>query len=171
VRAWYLPVRLAATVMAVAAATGCMRVGGDGLTPGPPHSARQHGGAEPDGGSAVTGGGIPGHQGGHDTAGTPAGRDGSAAASVSPSASGTPEPSSKASSEEGKDRHKRDKPQIPDPAMSQPTPTRTEEQPPPTREPESPAPEPSTAEPSSSAHQQGTRLAEREPAPRVGGAA
>ena len=60
-RALYVPVRLAATVMAVAAAAGCMSVGDDGDRPAPSHSAGQRGGEAPDGGSAVSGGGAGFH--------------------------------------------------------------------------------------------------------------
>ncbi|MCK1823846.1 hypothetical protein MTQ10_30815, partial [Streptomyces sp. XM83C] len=56
-RPLYVPVRLAATVMAVAAAAGCMSVGDDDTGGSrPSHSADQRGGAEPDGGSADAGG-------------------------------------------------------------------------------------------------------------------
>ncbi|EPJ34557.1 hypothetical protein STAFG_8369 [Streptomyces afghaniensis 772] len=56
----YVPVRLAATVVAVAAAAGCMSVGDDGAggSAKPSHSAGRHGGEAPDGGSAVSGGGA-----------------------------------------------------------------------------------------------------------------
>ena len=59
-RPLYVPVRLAATVMAVAAAAGCMSVGDDGAAGArkPSHSAGQRGGEAPDGGPAVSGGGA-----------------------------------------------------------------------------------------------------------------
>ncbi|PNG16385.1 hypothetical protein C1J00_42195, partial [Streptomyces cahuitamycinicus] len=58
-RPLYVPVRLAATVVAVAAAAGCMSVGDDaGGSVKPSHSAGQRGGEAPDGGPAVSGGGA-----------------------------------------------------------------------------------------------------------------
>ncbi|MDX2780399.1 hypothetical protein PV379_24205, partial [Streptomyces caniscabiei] len=61
-RALNVSVRLAATVLAVAAAGGCMSVGDDGRKPGPSPSVGQRGGERPDGGTAMTGGGGPGYQ-------------------------------------------------------------------------------------------------------------
>lgn len=57
-RPLYVPVRLAAAVMAVAATAGCMSVGEDGReSAGPSHSAPDRGGAAaPDGGAAAQGG-------------------------------------------------------------------------------------------------------------------
>ncbi len=57
-RPLYVPVRLAATVVAAAAATGCMSVGDDAPGGGarPSHSAGERGGGAPDGGPAATGG-------------------------------------------------------------------------------------------------------------------
>lgn len=57
-RPLYVPVRLAATALAVAAAAGCMSVGDDESGGGarPSHSAGERGGAVPDGGPAVSGG-------------------------------------------------------------------------------------------------------------------
>ncbi|MDX3028619.1 hypothetical protein [Streptomyces scabiei] len=111
-RALNVSVRLAATVMAVAAAAGCMSVGDEARTPGPSPTAGQRGGEKPDGGTAVT------------------------------DAEGEPSP-----------------PPVVEP---EPEPTRPAESP-------SPPPEPS-AEPSSSAHEQGAQLMEREPAPQAGDA-
>ena len=71
-RPLYVPVRLAATVVAVAAAAGCMSVGDDtGGSVKPSHSAGQRGGEAPDGGSAVPGGGA-----GFGAAGAGGGRSG-----------------------------------------------------------------------------------------------
>ncbi len=57
-RRLYVPVRLAATALAVAAAAGCMSVGdgASGGDAGPSRSAGEQGGKEPDGGSHVPGG-------------------------------------------------------------------------------------------------------------------
>ena len=57
-RPLYVPVRLAATALAVAAAAGCMSVGDDAPGGGgkPSHSAGERGGEVPDGGPAVSGG-------------------------------------------------------------------------------------------------------------------
>ncbi|ELP61714.1 hypothetical protein STRTUCAR8_05911, partial [Streptomyces turgidiscabies Car8] len=64
-RPLHVPVRLAATVVAVVAAAGCMSVGdGDAGQVKPSHSAGQKGAKAPDGGSAVTGGGGSGWAGG-----------------------------------------------------------------------------------------------------------
>ncbi|RSS92322.1 hypothetical protein EF919_19275, partial [Streptomyces sp. WAC02707] len=56
-RPLYVPVRLAATAVAVVAAAGCMSVGDDASGGGatPSHSAGERGGAAPDGASAVGG--------------------------------------------------------------------------------------------------------------------
>lgn len=57
-RPMYVPVRLAAAVVAVAAAAGCMSVGDDaGGSAKPSHSAGQRGGEAPDGGSGAPGAG------------------------------------------------------------------------------------------------------------------
>ncbi|MYS55815.1 hypothetical protein GTW46_38170, partial [Streptomyces sp. SID6013] len=57
-RPLYVPVRLAATALAVAAAAGCMSVGDDAPGGGgrPSHSAGERGGEVPDGGPEVSGG-------------------------------------------------------------------------------------------------------------------
>jgi len=59
VRRLYVTVRLAAAVVAVAAAAGCMSVGEDGAGPGagPSHSTEKRHGEAPDGGATVSGGG------------------------------------------------------------------------------------------------------------------
>ncbi|WP_143662142.1 hypothetical protein, partial [Streptomyces glaucescens] len=62
-RPLYVPVRLAATLLAVTAAAGCMSVGDDdGGRAEPSHSAGPEGGEAPGGFPAVTGGGA-GYQG------------------------------------------------------------------------------------------------------------
>lgn len=172
-RALYVPVRLAATVMTVAVGAGCVSVGDDGAKPGPSHSARQRGGEEPDGGPAGPDGAGAEYQGGRGKKGAVAEPHASASASksASASASGTAKPSPGPTTKDGEGGDHEDKPPRPEPPQDEPTPTRTQEQPPPTKEPEPPAPEPPTAEPSSSAHDQGTQLVEREPAPRAGEAA
>ncbi|RSN33988.1 hypothetical protein DMH12_38575, partial [Streptomyces sp. WAC 04229] len=62
-RPLYVPVRLAATAMAVVAATGCMSVGDDESGGGvrPSHSAGERGGEAPGGGPAGPGGSA-GHE-------------------------------------------------------------------------------------------------------------
>ncbi|UUU32812.1 hypothetical protein JIX56_24640 [Streptomyces sp. CA-210063] len=174
-RALNVSVRLAATVMAVAAAAGCMSVGDDGRKPGPSPSAGQPGGEKPDGGTAVTGGGGTGYQAGKRKGRASASPDPSASGSASPSASasGAAKPSGKAAPPKGgKEEGKGERPEKPEPTKGEPTPTPTvvEPEPEPTKPVESPSPEPS-AEPSSSAHEQGAQLVEREPAPRAGEAA
>jgi hypothetical protein len=90
VRPMYVPVRLAAAVMAVSAAAGCMSVGdGEGGPATPSHSAGQRGGEAPDGGPAGVGGGYLGPRGGDGKHGDHKGKDeasGSPSASASPSA-------------------------------------------------------------------------------------
>ncbi|MFI8235286.1 hypothetical protein ACIGDI_41500 [Streptomyces sp. NPDC085900] len=169
-RPMYVPVRLAATVLAVATAAGCMSVGedagGDGARPS--HSAGRHGGEAPDGGTAISGGGWlgaaadgkhPGKKG--------KGKDGgkSASPSASPSAGAT------ASAPARGGAGRTDQPGAPTPTRATPTATHTDPQPPtPTEQPTSSAPEPPpSAEPSSSAHPDaGPQLAQREPAPTAG---
>ncbi|WP_320772901.1 hypothetical protein [Streptomyces sp. CRN 30] len=171
-RALYVPARLAATMMAVAATAGCMSVGNDGAGPAPSLSAQRRDGAEPDGGPTVSGGEEAGHRTGHGGRGASAEPRASAAAKASPSASasGSPEPSTGSAPEHGTGGQD-DGPPGPEPTEGEPSPSRTTEEPTPTQEPVSPTPEPSTPEPSSSAHEQGTQLLEREPAPRAGRAA
>ncbi|NEA94112.1 hypothetical protein G3I22_17615, partial [Actinospica acidiphila] len=71
-RRLYVPVRLAATVVAVAAAAGCVSVGDDdaGGKAAPSHSAGRSGGEAPDGGTDRVGG-----KAGHGAAGADGGRD------------------------------------------------------------------------------------------------
>lgn len=163
-RALYVPVRLAATVMAVAAAAGCMSVGDDGDRPAPSHSAGHRGGEAPDGGPGVSGGGAGFHgaKGAKGDGGSPKpGESVSGSASPSASVSGGVKPSAKATEKGGPGR-----PVEPGPTKAEPSPTRTtaeptpEPPPPPVSSP--PVSEPSTAEPSSSAHEQATQLMERE---------
>ncbi|MFF4270747.1 hypothetical protein [Streptomyces sp. NPDC001536] len=168
-RPLYVPVRLAATVMAVAAAAGCMSVGDDdgGKSAKPSHSAGQRGGEAPDGGSAVSGGGdgygVAGADGKH---GKKKGK-GKAGESASPSASESAGESASPSADVKPG--KTDKPQ-PTPTKPPPTPTKPPEPTPtPTPTPDPPSPTPTAAEPSSSAHP-GTepQLTQREPAPAAG---
>ncbi|MFL9659217.1 hypothetical protein ACJ7VE_36545 [Streptomyces sp. PB17] len=184
-RPLYVPVRLAATALAVAAAAGCMSVGDEpGGGARPSHSAGERGGAVPDGGPAVSGGNA-----GYDAAAAGEGRGkgkkakgkdkgegrdegdgkgkggkdgegGAGSASEPPAArpTGAPPP-------DGGDHD-------PEPTRTPPAePTRTAE-PEPTRTeepPASPTPDPTVAEPSSSAHEPpGTQLEQREPAPAAG---
>ena len=173
-RPMYVPVRLAATVMAVAAAAGCMSVGEDGDGPArPSHSAGQRGGEAPDGGPAGVGGGYLGPRGGDGKRGHGKGKD-KASASASPSASPSAGASESAPTRPVKPG-RTEKPGAPTPTKAQPpTPTRSPDPEPPAPSPEPPSPsaEPTTAEPSSSAHEGngGTapQLAEREPAPEAG---
>ncbi|MEV5906631.1 hypothetical protein AB0L81_43370, partial [Streptomyces sp. NPDC052127] len=83
-RPLYVPVRLAATVMAVAAAAGCMSVGHEeGGRAKPSHSAGQRGGEAPGGVSAGSGGGFGmGAAGGDGKHGHGKGGKGGASASV-----------------------------------------------------------------------------------------
>ncbi|MDX2999959.1 hypothetical protein PV460_44890, partial [Streptomyces scabiei] len=81
-RALNVSVRLAATVMAVAAAAGCMSVGDEARTPGPSPTAGQRGGEKPDGGTAVTDAGGTGHRSGQ----------GKRSRSASPGPSSSPSP-------------------------------------------------------------------------------
>ncbi|WP_282087688.1 hypothetical protein [Streptomyces tendae] len=183
-RPLYVPVRLAATALAVAAAAGCMSVGDDEPGGGarPSHSAGERGGAVPDGGPAVSGGNAgydaaaagEGHGKGKKAKGKGKGRDegdgkgkggkggdGGAGSVTEPPAArptGAPPP-------DGGDHD-------PEPTRTPPAePTRTAE-PEPTRTeepPASPTPDPTVAEPSSSAHEPpGTQLEQREPAPAAG---
>jgi hypothetical protein len=175
VRAKYVPVRLAAAALAVAASAGCMSVGDDGGSRATPsRSAGQRGGEAPDGGSVV-GGAVPDHRGTSDGkhARTKPRRSASGSASPSADESGPAEP--RKPGKDGKDGKdggggKNPGPGGPAPTKEQPTPTRPAPEPTPTRETPAPSPEPSTAEPSSSAHPEPEpQLAERrEPAPRAG---
>jgi hypothetical protein len=167
----YVPVRLAATVVAIAAAAGCMSVGDDGADGNvrPSHSAGQRGAKAPDGGSAVSGGagygvgatdGERGHGKGKDGKGKGA-PDESGDPSVSPSA----EAGGSAPTDEKPGKPARPTP----PRASAPSPTRTPDpEPTPTPSEPSTSPDP-TPEPSSSAHEPpGPQLAQREPAPEAG---
>ncbi|WP_399886453.1 hypothetical protein ACGH7X_18475 [Streptomyces sp. BBFR51] len=175
-RPLYVPVRLAATAMAVVAAAGCMSVGDD--EPGgrgrPSHSAGERGGEVPEGGPAVSGGNAgygaaageghgkgkkaEGKGDGRGKGGDGKGKDASASAAPPARPTGAPPP-------KGGDHG-------PEPTRTPPAePTRTvEPDPTPTEEPPaSPTPDPTVAEPSSSAHEPpGTQLEQREPAPAAG---
>ncbi|WP_435216108.1 hypothetical protein [Streptomyces sp. bgisy034] len=175
-RPLYVPVRLAATVVAVAAAAGCMSVGDDagGGNAKPSHSAGQRGGEAPDGGSAVSGDGSG--YGAHGQDGKPdkskdKGKDEKKAGkSASPEAS--PSAGASASAPAGGDRPpKPGQSEKPGPTRTaEPSPTRTvEPEPTPTEEPTTATPAPTQAEPSSSAHEEtGPQLGQREPAPAAG---
>ncbi|MFF7793838.1 hypothetical protein [Streptomyces sp. NPDC007991] len=173
-RPLYVPVRLAATVVAVAAAAGCMSVGDDaGGSAKPSHSTGRHGGEAPDGGSATSGGGTgfgatadaerghgkdkKGKKGKNGGAGEPVSPGVSPSAVVGPSAPGRDTP--------GRPAGPTPKPPAP------PTPTRTAEpEPTPTPTEVTTSPEPTDKpEPSSSAHEPpGPQLEQREPAPEAG---
>lgn len=171
-RALYVPVRLAAAALAVAASAGCMSVGDDeGSRANPSHSAGRRGGEVPDGGTAVSGG-VPGRHGTSDGKHARSKPKRSAPGAASPSAG---ESGSAAPKKPGKARTdgKKPGPGVPSPTKAQPTPTRPEPEPTPTRETPPPPPDPTTAEPSSSAHPEPEpQLVERrEPAPQAGIAA
>ncbi|GAA2605487.1 hypothetical protein [Streptomyces lienomycini] len=177
-RPLYVPVRLAATAVAVVAAAGCMSVGDEsGGDVRPSHSAGERGGEAPEGGPAVSGGTAgyreaaadEGHGegkkagGGGRGDGREKGEDGTDGdASASASSAGHP---SRGAPPKGGDPE-------PEPTRMPPEePTRTAEpEPTPTQEPPAPpTPEPTVAEPSSSAHEPpGTQLEQREPAPAAG---
>ncbi|MFD9394305.1 hypothetical protein ACFWBB_27305 [Streptomyces sp. NPDC060000] len=172
-RRLYVPVRLAATVMAVAAAAGCMSVGDEeGGRTRPSHSAGQRGGEAPGRDSEGAGGGFGmGAAGGDGKHGHGKGDRGKAKAPASASAvppTGGSAPASAGAVKPGKS----EKPGAPTPTGGQSTaPTRSPdpEPPAPTPEPPSPTPEPTVAEPSSSAHEgdggAAAQLMDREPAP------
>ncbi|MFE2047385.1 hypothetical protein [Streptomyces sp. NPDC059459] len=177
-----VPVRLAATAVAVAAVAGCMSVG-DGASGGgarPSHSTGERGDEAPGGGPALTGGnagygaaaadegrgrgkGKKGKGEGKDAGGGKSGDKGRKGTDASPATAPpgrvTGAPPVQGGGEE------------PAPTRTPPPePTRTvEPEPTPTPEPPvTPTPEP-TPEPSSSAHEPpGTQLAHREPAPEAG---
>ncbi|MEV6883366.1 hypothetical protein [Streptomyces sp. NPDC051135] len=178
-RPLYVPVRLAATAMAVVAAAGCMSVGDDepGGGVGPSHSAGERGGEVPEGGPAVSGGNA-----GYDA------EAGDGRRGKGRKAEGEDEGDGKGKGGKGKGKDA----SAPVPPAAHPTgdrppnggnhgpvPTWTppaepthpaEPDPTPTQEPPaSPTPEPTVAEPSSSAHEPpGTQLEQREPAPAAG---
>jgi hypothetical protein len=173
VRACYVPVRLAATVMVVAAAAGCMSVGDDAGSPPASPSVGRHGDDGPDGGSATSGGAETGLGGAAAKAGQRRPGQPGAGLSASPSASasggggGTKgvEPTAKEPSNHGKGSGRAVPPA---PTVGEPAPTGTTGDPSPTTRPDPPSPTPTTAEPSSSAPGQAAQLVEREPAPRAG---
>ncbi|MFF3612268.1 hypothetical protein [Streptomyces sp. NPDC002580] len=166
-RALHVPVRLAVTVVALAAAAGCMSVGDDGERPGPSHSAGRRAGEAPgdEPAAGVGGVGSRGGKGGHGGKGkAKPGESASGDPSASASESASGKPSAKATEKGGK-------PSAVSVPPGEPTPTRTTEEPSPEPPPPpSPAePDPGPAEPSSSAHeQQATQLVQREPAPEAG---
>ncbi|MCZ9351136.1 hypothetical protein NGM36_15220 [Streptomyces mutabilis] len=179
-RPLYVPVRLAATAVAVAAAAGCMSVGDDASGGGarPSHSAGEQGGAAPDGGPAVSSGNVGyGAAAADEARGRGKGKkgkdkgedDGEEHGEGGKGKGGTPsaEPPARATPPPVKGGDDGPAPTRTPP----PEPTRTAEpEPTPTEEPPaSPSPEPTTAEPSSSAHEPpGTQLGHREPAPTAG---
>ncbi|MFC9466072.1 hypothetical protein [Streptomyces coelicoflavus] len=185
-RPLFVPVRLAATAMAVVAATGCMSVGDDepGGSVGPSHSAGERGGEVPEGGPAVSGGNA-----GYDAAAADGkhGKGKKAEGKGKDADEGDDKGKGKGGEEgEGKDTSASLPPaarptgdQPPNGGDHDPGPTRTppaeptrpaEPEPtPPEEPPASPTPEPTVAEPSSSAHEPpGTQLEQREPAPAAG---
>jgi hypothetical protein len=168
VRRLYLSVRLAATVMAVAAAAGCMSVGDDpGGSARPSHSAGQRDGGAPGGGTAVSCGGV----GAWGAADGKHGKKGAGKAEESASASASPSAGASRSAPASGKPGRTGKPGAPTPTGATPTPTRSVEPPPtPSEPPTSASPEPPpSAEPSSSAHEQAApQLAQREPAPTAG---
>ncbi|WP_282703270.1 hypothetical protein [Streptomyces sp. CC219B] len=176
-RPLYVPVRLAATVMAVAAAAGCMSVGedGGGGSAKPSHSKGHRGGEAPDWGPAASGGGV-GYGGvvadGERGDGKGEGKDkrkgedegeesASPSASVSAPVSGAPAPDKPGSTEKPGESEPTKAPPVPSrPADPEPTPTPPEP---------TPTAEPTPAEPSSSAPgDAGPQLVQREPAPEAG---
>ncbi|MGW3950998.1 hypothetical protein ACWEKM_08575 [Streptomyces sp. NPDC004752] len=169
-RPLYVPVRIAATVLAVAAAAaGCVHVGEDAGRVGPSRSAGQQGGKAPGGGSAVSGGAGAGNAGAEGGDGK-RGRGGKGKPGESASASATPSGGGSASATPAGPRRS-EGPGDPAPTGGQPSAPHTDEPtstPPPPEPPVSPPP-PATAEPSSSAHEEpGPQLVQREPAPAAG---
>ncbi|MER6788166.1 hypothetical protein ABT330_26735 [Streptomyces sp. NPDC000658] len=174
-RPLYVPVRLVATVMAVAAASGCMSVGDeDGGRARPSHSAGHRPGEAQGGDAAGAGGGLgmgpAGGDGRHGPGkGGRSGASASAAASASPSAGGSA-PAPKGPVKPGRT----DGPGASTPSGAQTAaPTRSPDPDPPAPSPAPPSPsaEPTVAEPSASAHDDGgtlPQLADREPAPEAG---
>ncbi|EST28368.1 hypothetical protein M878_22760, partial [Streptomyces roseochromogenus subsp. oscitans DS 12.976] len=63
VRPLSVPVRLTVSVLALAAAAGCVNVGDDAVPARPSHAAGRHGGEAPDGGPVDGAGGFGGHNG------------------------------------------------------------------------------------------------------------
>ncbi|MGW1211913.1 hypothetical protein ACWD5F_20080 [Streptomyces sp. NPDC002499] len=170
-RALYVPVRLAVTVVAVAAVAGCMSVGDDGEGGGakPSHSAGRHGNEAPDGGTGLAGGGSGIGAAGDAKHG---GRKGHGKPGESASPSASPSADASASAPVKGKPGRTEKPGDPAPTKAPPTPTQSEQPPPASPEPPPPAspePPPPSAEPSSSAHPEaGPQLVDREPAPTAG---
>ncbi|MFE9613288.1 hypothetical protein [Streptomyces sp. NPDC006012] len=166
-RPLYVPVRFAATVLAVSAAAGCVSVGADTARPGPSRSTGQEGGKAPDGGAAVPGAGAG--YGGPAAGGDRREERGEAEPGESASASQPPSGRHRAPATASGPWHTQ-KPGDPLPTEEQPSDPYTEEPTPtPTVEPSSSPTLPPTAEPSSSAHEDPSpQLVQREPAPRAG---
>ncbi|GAA2222046.1 hypothetical protein GCM10010360_46970 [Streptomyces nogalater] len=181
VRPLSVPARLAATVLAVTAAAGCVNVGDDAGRPRPSRSAGQPAGEAPDGGpvqgmdgpveAAGHGDGKHGHGGkvkpGESGSATPA-PSGAGSASGPPDKPGKPgkqgEPGEPGTTEAPGGPAPTKEPPTPPASSAPPAPPATTEPP--------PATEPPSAEPSSSAHEEtGPQLVQREPAPAAGVAA
>ncbi|WP_217546130.1 hypothetical protein [Streptomyces sp. GbtcB6] len=170
-RPLYVPVRLAVTVMAVAAAAGCVNVGDDAGKAKPSHSAGHRGGDVAEGSSGVSGDGGAGYGGavadGRRGHGEKAKPGESASASAKPTkgasaASAVPTKPGKTVAP-GVPAGPTGAPTTPAPPAASPTPPPASPTPPP------PATDPPSAEPSSSAHEDtGTQLVQREPAPEAG---
>ncbi|MDX3385399.1 hypothetical protein PV682_28590 [Streptomyces niveiscabiei] len=152
-RSCSLSVRLAASVLAVAAASGCMSVGDDADGAGaakPSQSAGQPGGAAPDGGKAGEGRYVNGSTHRGDDKGA---RDGdhsgapSATPSASLSASASPSAPAPKPGKPGPGRPTPTRSAVPEPPQQSPEP------PTPSPEPPSSSPEPSPVEPSPSAQE------------------
>jgi hypothetical protein len=168
----HVSVRLAAALVAVAAAAGCMSVGEDaqGGSARPAHSAGERGDDATGGGPAApgreqgrddgTGDAKHGHGGRGKKGERPAPPSGSPSAGASPPAA------------PGVRTGPTAPPGMPSPTKQDPTPPATSDpQPPPPQDPSPPPPPSPDAEPSSSAHEgtgTGTQLAQREPAPEAG---
>lgn len=157
----YASVRLAAAVVAVTAAAGCVSVGGDaGDTARPSHSAGRRAGSTPDGGTEVSGG-ITGRAGGGrgGSGGAEADhRPGGDGARPSAEASGTVTGSAPAATPGGRtEPSERPGPGVPVP--EEPEPSATSVAPPSVPPESSPSPsptaEPTQAEPSPSASETG----------------
>ncbi|OLZ68660.1 hypothetical protein AV521_21055 [Streptomyces sp. IMTB 2501] len=165
-----VPVRLTVSVLALAAAAGCVNVGDDAVPARPSHSAGRHGGEAPDGGPVDGARGFGEHgRAGEDNKHEHGGK---AKPGTSPSASDTPsgEDSVPAAPAKPGKPGRTVKPGDPAPTEAPPTPPATSA--PPEPPPSTPPPatsEPPTAEPSSSAHAEtGPQLVQREPAPAAG---
>ncbi|MFF0385013.1 hypothetical protein [Streptomyces sp. NPDC004286] len=161
-RRLYVPVRLVVAVLAVAAASGCVRVGDDAGPARTPHSAAQREGADSGGGPVSGGGGAgvddedEGGDGKHGHGGKKKRHGESASASADEREPGRK--GSAAPSEPGQTV----RPGEPVPTGEPTPPPVTSEPPaPPASTPPPPVTEPPSAEPSSSAHE--------DPAPQLGG--